>query len=444
MGPPGPTGPAGPPGPKGDKGDPGPQGPAGTGGGSAVGSVHFDTYFQGADTSAKVTAMNAWAKTHNGKPTPVVRFESKQYDSAVPIDLTSGLSLLGSDGQPPREFGRKTIWNYVGPANSACFRYTGSQTNQGYPGDGSPRDINVCGIEFHAGLDKDFIQPVTDWSQASGKVFWMSDFHNIGIVGFKSIFYGFADGLMIGTGVSHFQAHGTTMIRIGGSENVIFGKDAKCFADSGQPAWMNGGLPYIVSFMSKSEIGSCMVSNRGNNRQIDVTGGHNLRISHVEFDAPDSNPTNGSNLRILGGQNVSVALCSFKGNMAAPASAPGGLGANTGIVQVDGGTGIAIQANVFIRSGTPSPSSTPLVAVGTNVGAGQVALGFNSFDSYDANVRQARAGQIVTCDPRLKVATALAGGLSDEDERAVWYAREAADWFQDYRDRMHRGRTDEG
>ena len=62
------------------------------------GIVDFDDYFQGADTDTKVRNMNAMFQAHGGKPTPTVRLDAKVYAHTVPIDLWSGLSMIGGAG----------------------------------------------------------------------------------------------------------------------------------------------------------------------------------------------------------------------------------------------------------------------------------------------------------------------------------------------------------
>jgi len=173
AGPQGEPGPMGPPGPQGEQGEPGPMGPpgpAGSGSGTPFrGAVMFDDYFQGADTNAKITAMNAWAKAHNGQRMPYVVFDNRQYDHSVPIELWSGLTCIANGGMPAREYQRHCVLNYVGASGSGQFKWTGQQSNQSYPSDGSPRDITFSGFEFRAHTDKDFIPATTD---LNGKTLW--------------------------------------------------------------------------------------------------------------------------------------------------------------------------------------------------------------------------------------------------------------------------------
>ena len=403
----GPAGPAGPQGSTGPTGPQGPAGPAGSGGGSSGSTAYnpyagigFDSgYFQGADDNAKVTSMNAWAKAHNGQPTRYVMLDCRQHNVSVPIEMWSGLKMIGSMGEPPHEYGRATIWNYQGASGSACLKFTGTQTNQGYPSDGSPRDMNFSGIEWHAGVDRDFIEPT---GYVAGKIIWVSKFADSSWVGFKSIWVGFGDDVMFATGTSHFQAGGANvMIDVGGSECQIFDNGTQSVSDSGDGNRAAAGLPQVRINLSKSNVGLNMLTSHKNAWQLEIYGGHATQFNGLKFDAQDSDPYYGSPVKVTGGQDHRITGCSFKGGMTNPGAAAGGTNANMGWIHVTGGRHLLVDGNAFNRKGNNAPPpTTPLVATTSSAPTNAVAFGLNSFSDYNGKLLQATPGQIVNLDPR--------------------------------------------
>jgi len=410
-GPTGPTGPAGkdgavgPVGPAGPQGPAGPPGPAGSGGGSSTAfnpfaGIGFDSgYFQGADDNARTTSMNAWAKAHNGQPTRYVMLDSRQHNVSVPIEMWSGLKMIGSMGEPPHEYGRGTIWNYTGPSGSSCLKFTGTQTNQGYPPDGSPRDMNFSGIEWRAGLDKHFIEPT---GYTAGKVIWVSQWANSSWIGFKSVWIGVGDDVQFAVGTCHFQAGGPdVMIDVGGSECQIFDNGTQSVSDSGNADRANAGLPQVRISLSKSNVGLNMLTSHKNAWQLEIYGGHNTQFNGLKFDAQDSDPYYGSPVKVTGGQDHRITGCSFKGGMTNPGGATGGAAANGGWIHVTGGRHLLVDGNAFARKGNnAAPATTPLVACTSSAPVGAVAFGLNSFSDYNGKLLQATTGQIVNIDPR--------------------------------------------
>jgi hypothetical protein len=400
--------------------------------------VFFDDYFAGADTNSKIVSMNAWAKAHNGQPTPAVVFDAKRYDFWTPIELWSGLKLKSMSGLPSREFGRQCVLNFVAGAGMSMFRWVGPQTNQSYPSDGSPRDLSFEGIEFRSGLDRHFIEPATNYV---GRTLWCATFRNCGWIGFDTIWIGFGDNVNFATGQSHFQAGAKTLIDVGGSENVLFGNEAKCVWDSGQPAWASSGQPWCRIRMQKSIIGSCMITNRYNTRGMEIAApANNLRLLGTDFDCMHSDPSYGAQLYIASGENILINQVSFKGGMTSPSQGPGGVLQNQGFIHVANGRHIVIEGNGFQRQGNNvPPTNTPLVACGPSVPVGGVAFGFNAWAPYEGYVRETVAGQIVTNDPRIKKA---AGAVAATGPSATQFSQED-DGFMEYESAMNEHRFDE-
>lgn len=377
-----------------------------------TGTVYFDEFFQGANDNERMTNLNKWSASHNGKRTPAVVFDTREYLINVPIMLNSGLVLLGGSGSAAREYGRHTAIRYNG--TNALFQFPLTQTNQGYPSDGSPRDISVTGIEFRGPATVDCIESVVGNSYA-GRVLWMSQFHNCGFVGWRRVWWGFGDGFTL-DGVTHFQAFSDTVLDVRGSECSIFGRDGASFMDSG--ATMKdpqtgatvlalAGKPMIRLGLDKSRVGQVMVTTRKAILAMHVYYGQGTTISGFAADSQSSDPCYGANIKIDGNvQDLTIVETSFKGHMSNPGQAAGGLGENLGIIHVNtSGRDIIIQSNAFQRKGSYLPSvDTPLVFAGPNVPIGGVRVGLNAHAGYSGVVRSAKAGQIISLDPTIKVA----------------------------------------
>ena len=78
-------------------------------------------------------------------------FDSKRYTHSGPLELWSGLALVGGKRVAAREFSTGTILHYGGAPGTAQFAFVANA--QGYPSDGSPRDINFVAIQFSAHTD---------------------------------------------------------------------------------------------------------------------------------------------------------------------------------------------------------------------------------------------------------------------------------------------------
>lgn len=342
---------------KGDKGDPGEPGPPGPAGGGTT--ILVDSL--GTTDNARITELNRLAKAHAGQPTPVFEFATRQYNISVPIELWSGLKLLGTSGLPAREFGRGTILNWQGAAGTSVFVWVSPQTNQGYPSDGSPRDITVSGILFQGGASTDVMPKAAMTGDYSGKTLWYCNFHNVGVRNMRTFWWGYATGCTI-TGTFHAQAMADTTIFLGGSENTLF-EGGHSLLDNSTAAWATSGKPFIRSVMEKSYICRAMISARGNSYQLSVEGGRALIVDGCQFDAPDSAPTDGAQVRIKAVDGLTITNCTFKGGMAKTGS--------RGLIDITGGRGIIIHGNQFINRGSVIPTTTPIVyASGADVQAG--------------------------------------------------------------------------
>lgn len=370
------------------------------------GEVAFDTFFAGATVNAKIAAMNTWAQGFTAStPRPTVVFEAKDYAFSTPIQLWSGLRLRGVGGKAVREYSTATTLTWQGASGSSVFAYTGTQSGQGYPSDGSPRDINVENILFNGTSSTHFLppyDPTTYSTNGRGHVLWMSSFHNVGWKNFATIAWGWFDGVTI-SGNVHFQGAYDTLFYLGGSENNLFG-DGFAFGDSGASyPVVTGGLPFFRSIMSKSRIGRIMFTSRKAGYPLSIEGGHALLVEGTAFDAQDSDPMYGSAIRISGGEGIRIVECTFKGVMSNPSSAAGGASANRGWITITGGRQIVIANNNFHRGGSsPASTSTALVWVGSGVGANEVKWGLNTSSGYAgvaARIAESAAGKIVKIDP---------------------------------------------
>lgn len=405
------------PGPPGRDGEPGKDGTDGTDGKDGADStvpgppgkdgtaynpfatIGFDSgYFRGSTDEDKLTSMNAWAAARSG-PSRVVMLDTRQHNVNGAIEMITGYKLVGTNGLPPREYGTGTVWNCTGPT---VMRFPTSQPpGQGYPPPPAPRDMTFAGIEWHGGLSTNFIDPTLTYN--ASRVIWTSQWHNCGWVGFKSIWRGYGDDVQFATGLCHFQAYGPgTMISVGGSECQIFDGGIQSVADSGNAARGTSGSVFLESLLSKSDIGKCMITSRGNAYGLLISGGHATMFTGVKFDAPDGAPTWGSQVKVTGGQDHALTACSFKGGMTNASGALGGSAGNLGFIHVTGGRHLYIAGNAFSRKGNAvPPPTTPLVAASGAAGAGAVTMGFNQWSDWTGKLSQTSVGQIFSADPRL-------------------------------------------
>ncbi|SFR76219.1 Collagen triple helix repeat-containing protein [Agromyces sp. CF514] len=377
---------------KGDKGDPGEPGkdgePGAPGAGGAGTTVLVDTL--GTTDNERITALNALAQSNQANSGKTVfEFALRQYNISVPIQLWSGLRLRGSAGLPTREFGRGTVINWQGASGTAVFAYTGTQSGQGYPSDGSPRDVIVQGLEFRGGAGRHVFEKVDplNYAASSGKRAWYFSIIDCGVVGFDTFFWGFMTGCTV-RGEFHAQAVADSTFFIGGSENNIFA-GGHALLDNSTAAWAASGKPYIRSIMQKSYIGNAMISARGNSYQLSIEGGNDLHVMGTQFDAPDGAPTAGANIRITAGNNVQIIGCTFKGQMNNPGTT------SLGVIHVTGGKNIVIQGE-FRLSGTAASPSTPLVY---NSSANVVEVGLLSPGDYDYTLK----GNVWAMSPRARI-----------------------------------------
>lgn len=360
------------------------------------GVFYFDE-FDGSTTDDKIRSMNDWAGSlGSGTARPSIVFDSKVYKHSVPIDLRSGLSLVGGRRTAAREYGTGTVLKYQGsPGTSQLVFVT---NNQGYPSDGSPRDISFDSIQFVGNAEVHHVEKHDpSGGDYQSKVLWYVSWNNCGFVGFQTIWWGWGDGAAM-TGITHAQAIADTAFFIGGSENHFF--QDYSFIDSGTGAWASSGKPFFISNMSKSSIGRMMFSARSNSYQLSIVGGTNLIVDGTAFDAPYSAPTAGKQISISDGDGIRITNASFKGGMSNPSAASGGSAANRGMIHITGGTQIVIEGNNFLPPGA-------LLYVGPKVGANQVKWGLNGYpENPGAQLRQYRAGQIVNLDPTVSVVVA--------------------------------------
>lgn len=380
------------------------------------GEVDFDTFFAGGTVDAQITSMNTWAQGFSASdPRPTVVFRAKEYAFSTAIKLWSGLSLRGASGRSVREYTTGTSFKWNGAAGTSMLTFTGSQTGQGYPSDGSPRNITMENILFRGTSTTHFLpkyDPTTYGTNGPGHVLWMSTFHNVGWKTFATIAWGWFDGVTI-SGPVHFQEVYDTAFYLGGSENSLF-TDEYSFGDTAastnSPVFTTG-LPFIRSVLSKSRIGGIMLTGRKKGYGLSIEGGQGLLITGAAFDAQDSDPMYGSAVRISGGDGIRIIGCSFKGAMSNPGSANGGTTANRGWITVTGGRQIVIDGTNFHRGGSsPAPTSTPLVWVSSAVDVDEVKWGSatsaSGYAGTAAVIAHAVAGRIVNNDPSVALVVA--------------------------------------
>jgi hypothetical protein len=352
----------------------------------------FDSF--GSNDNDRVTAVNAYHQNHGGGVLEPIELPARVITHSVPFQAWSGMKLVGS---PVRacEYSRATVLKFTGSGSQFVFAYP--QTSQGYPSDGSPRDIALSGIQFEGPGNTDWWQRFDPSKDSyTGRVLWMSEFHGCAWKLFRSVYWGWWDGVTI-SGVTHVQAVQDTPFHVAGAECTLFTGESSFMDNTG---WAGVPKPFIRSRLEKSTIGAVMPTARGFSYQIAVDGGRNLHIVGVRCDSQDSDPVSGASIRINGGSNINITNCSLKGQCDNLAAAY-----EHAAIEVVGGRHIIIQGNTFVRAGTAAPSSTPLVYTGPNVGPQAVAVGLNGFDGFDGVLRQAKDGQIVCIDPRMRVIT---------------------------------------
>lgn len=354
--------------------------------------MQFDSL--GATDDARITAANNYHQNHGGRVLEPIELPSRVIQHSVPITWWSGSRWLAKGG-PAREYSRGTVLKYVG--SGAQIRFPRSQTGQGYPGDGSPRDSHFEGIQFEGSGDCiESFDPTSYPQNGPGRVLWMTSFWGCGWKFFNRIHWGWWDGVNI-TGTTHVQLIKDTPFYVGGSENTLFGADSS-FMDNN--TWQRTPKPFIRSRLEKSSIGHVMPTARGWSYQLKVEGGNNLAVNGARFDSQDSDPVSGCSVRIEGGVNISVVNCSFKGQANDLDSA-----FEHGLIEITGGSHITVMGNNFLRDATKASPDTPLVFTGPNVGQGAVIVGPNNFSGFTGVLRQSKPGQIICIDPRMRVIT---------------------------------------
>ena len=352
----------------------------------------FDSF--GSNDNDRVTAVNAYHQNHGGRVLEPIILPSRVVNHTVPIQLWSGARWIAPGG-PAREYSRGTVLHYSG--QGAQFRFTGSQTAQGYPGDGSPRDSNFENIQFEGSGDCfESYDPTTYPQNGPGHVGWMTQFDSCGWKLFNRIYWGWWDGLNI-TGSTHVQLIKDTPFYVGGSECTLFGAESS-FMDNN--TWQKTPKPFIRSRLEKSTIGRVMPTARGWSYQLKIEAGNNLEVNGTRFDSQDSDPVSGCSVRIEGGSNINITNCSFKGQCNDLAGAY-----EHAVIEIIGGDNILVGGNNFLRDATNAPPDTPLVYTGPNVGQGAVVVTPNNFHGYVGVVRQSKPGQIICTDPRITVIT---------------------------------------
>lgn len=261
--------------------------------------------FTGTD-SDKWTQVLAWLAARGNGPRPDLLLPARALTVTLPIPTWAGLRMVGGR-TPAREFGSGPTLIYAGPSGTSLFTQQ-QNSGYGYPANGVVRDMSFDGIQFQAANDRDLFPTVTAWD--SSKVEWFVNFNNCGFVGWRHLLWGYGDGFTV-TGLTHLQGGVDTAFKFGGSENVLFGDGS--LIDSAQAAWLTAGKPFIEMTGSKWTIGGAMISARNSAYQLLVSGGDSGRCIGTYFDAPDSAPTSGAQVRVTGGDGLSLVGCNFKG-----------------------------------------------------------------------------------------------------------------------------------
>lgn len=344
----------------------------------------------------RVRWVNAYQKAHGGRILEPIELPSRVIEHTVPFELWSGLRMHSESPHRACEYRRQTVLRYAGAGSQ--FVFVDNRGTQGYPADGSPRDVSLRGIQFEGRSSNTFL-PSYDLTkygaQGPGHVLWMAEFHGCAWTNFGKVNASWWDGLSI-SGVTHFQAIGDSLW-VDAAESSIFGSDAFSFMDNS--GWAGVAKPFIRIRSRKCTIGKVMITARGFSYQIAIDDGAcNTVLDQVHFDSQDSAPVAGCSLRINGGKNTTVTRCSFKGQGNDLAAAY-----EHGLIEIVGGRNHMIEGNNFWRYGTSAPPDTPLVYVGPNVPDGGVVVGPNNFEGYAGVIGVSRPNQVVVLDPRMKV-----------------------------------------
>ncbi len=340
---------------------------------------------------ARIGVINERCKQAAGKDVPVFEFANRVYTISAPIQLYSGLKLLGSAGLPAREYGGGTTIRWDGGPDTSVFHFPeDGQAGQKYPSDGSPRDISISGILFEGGSRTDvFPRLMMTGDDYPGHTLWYCNLHNLGVRGMRSFWWGYGTGVSL-TGTFHAQAMSDTPLFIGGSENTIFGAESQSFMDNSSAAWASGNKPFIRLAMSKSHVGRVIITARSDSYHISVEGGRGLFIDGAQFDAPAGSPTYGRAISVLNADGLTISNCSFYSGMENP-------GENSrGIIDISQGRHIVIQGNQFLGAAGSQPADIPLVV---NSGPDPVKFGLNGFPGYTGVVR----GNVESVDPGVTV-----------------------------------------
>ncbi|MDZ5089101.1 MULTISPECIES: hypothetical protein [Mycobacteriaceae] len=350
----------------------------------------------GATDDERLAMLNRLARETGGQGAQTFVLSNRIYQTSTPIRLYSGLKIIGTSGQPAREYNGGTTIRWDGKPNTSIFEFPTDDRRRGnYPADGSPRDITLSGILFEGGQhgsDTD-VFPKLDMTSASirGQTLWYCTLHNLAVRDMRTFWWGYGTGVSL-TGTFHGQAMHETPFFIGGSENTIFGTEAQSFLDNNSPAWKSSTKPFLRSVMQKSYIGRCIITARRNAHHISVEGGRGLFISGVQFDAPNTDPTNGSAIKVTRVEGLSITNCVFYASMNRPKS-------GRGIIDISGGQEITISDNQFIkyrRSMDEPLSDTPIVF---SSAATPVKIGLNNYVGYSGVI----LGSAQSIDPSVRV-----------------------------------------
>jgi len=385
---------------------------AGVVGGSFPGAVYFDTFFAGSTDDQKIAAMNTYNSAQGDGQSgssiqPVILFGARQYNFSTAIQMYSGMSLVGTKLSNAHGTVVQTKFNWQGTTGTSMLAFTGSQTSQGYPSDGSPRDMFFGNILFNGPSSTHFIEnhnPNTDSS--AGRVIWYSRFNNCAWSNFQTIWWGWSDGSAV-DGSCDISQIGSTAFFLAGAESILFGKETYSQADN----TTDTGVPFIRSKLAKSMIGYCLFTGRGATSGISVEGGNNTVIDGFCVDAQSSDPMYGAGIRVSGSTTDGLVItnCSINGVASNPASGQNGASNNKGYIHISGGSQITIAGNNFARGGSAPPATTFPLVYATGVGAGQVKFGYNNWSGWagaGAVVQQSATGLITNiADPNLAVTT---------------------------------------
>lgn len=305
-----------------------------------------------------------------------VEFAYRNHNCPIQIPTAPGRWVGGASRA--FEYGKCPQITYTGPANTSMF-YLYKNSGYNYPANGVSRDFVASGIQFNAGGDKDFLPPAPGGFD-SNYVQWYWDFPDCGFVGWRRITKGWGTGLDF-SGFLNLQAMSTaTPLTLGGSECKWGLKGG--FMDSGNATWMAADLPFIECSMSKSVIGSIMISARRKSYQLKVTYGHNTRCIGTEFDAPDGDPTASYQCRFIGtATSFGFQSCSFKGG--------------EGIQAQSGATEISVDGCHF-------GGNRNLARLESGF-SGVLLWGLNTYGGAPKTIYAARANQVICLDPRVTV-----------------------------------------